>query len=131
MRRIARGIAVTIGAVDLLASSPLARAVETAALLSRELNSMQPAELAALAPGSELSAILRWLARQTMQSTIALVGHEPTLGRLAARLLGGRSEFIRLKHGGACLLRFPGKAEPRKGSLCWLLTARQLRRVGR
>jgi phosphohistidine phosphatase len=131
MRRIARGIAAAIGAVDLLASSPLARAVETAALLSRELNSVQPAELAALAPRGEQSAILRWLARQTVQSTVALVGHEPALGRLAVHLLGGRGEFIRLKHGGACLLRFPGKAEPRKATLCWLLTARQLRRIGR
>lgn len=128
MRRVARGLAAIVPLVDVLATSPLARAVETAALLSKELDGVQPIELAALAPGGDESAVLRWLARQTVQSTVALVGHEPAIGRLASRLLAGRGQFVRLKHGGACLLRFASKVQPRAATLAWLLTPRQFRR---
>src|ERR1700685_3921397 len=64
MRRVARGLAATVPSVDVLATSPLARSVETAALIAKELEGVQPIELAALSPGGEESAVLRWLARQ-------------------------------------------------------------------
>lgn len=129
MRRVAKGLAALLPLVDVLATSPLARAVETAALIAKELEGVQPIELAALSPGGEESAILRWLARQPAQGTVVLVGHEPAIGRLASRLLAGRGQFVRLKHGGACLLRFASKAQTRGATLTWLLTPRQFRRL--
>ena len=129
MRRIAKGLVAAADAIDIIAASPLARAVETAALMARELDGMQPVELAALSPKGDESAVIRWLARQPAEKTIALVGHEPGIGRLASRLLGGRGTFIRLKHGGACMLRFDGKPQAGKATLGWLLTPRQFRRL--
>lgn len=131
MRRVARGIAKAAGSIDLLASSPFARAVETAALIARELDDeVKPTELAALAPGGDEQAVAKWLGRHPQEYSVMLVGHEPLLGRIATLFLCGSPDpFVRLKHGGACQLRFPTKAAAGAAALGWLLTPRQFRRL--
>ena len=95
---------------DRLYSSPLRRAWQTA-LLAREAG-LAPAvvEAAALAPGAdaftwleELAAGLPAPASQAGQRW-CLVGHEPDLGDLAARLIGAPSGSLRLKKAGVVLL---------------------------
>jgi phosphohistidine phosphatase SixA len=44
---------------------------------------------------------------------IAIVGHQPDLGRYAAWLIGSKKAQIELAKGGVAGIRFP--AEPRKG----------------
>ena len=63
---------------------------------------------------------------------MALVGHEPQLGRLAGWLLARADDpFLELKKAGACLLDLGER--PRAGSarLLWMLAPAQLRRLGR
>lgn len=128
MRRVAPAIADRIRALSILAASPLARAFESAALVARAVGKVQPEELPALAPGGDPAAIIRWLGRHPVDVTVGLVGHEPSLGTLASLLLCGVAiPFLRLKHGGACLLQFNGKPQTGRGRLSWLMTPRQLR----
>jgi phosphohistidine phosphatase len=62
---------------------------------------------------------------------VAVVGHEPHLGLLVGYLLSGRSvSFVDLKKGGACLLQMEDPAKPGTGCLEWLMTDRELRRLG-
>ncbi len=69
-------------------TSPLTRAVQTAELLMAELG--KHAELTAdsrLAPDSSLEAALELLQQHKEQPRVVLVGHEPLLSTLAAKLL--------------------------------------------
>ena len=43
------------------------------------------------------------------QGVVAIVGHEPQLGRLVTYLIGGvERSGVELKKGGACLIEFEG-----------------------
>ena len=77
--------------LDVILSSPLTRAEETATLLSSGLKKRVPVEtIEALAPGGKFAAIVEAVTKQAKRHRrIALVGHEPDLGEIAARLARG------------------------------------------
>lgn len=132
MRRIARGLAQLVPAIDLLATSPLVRARQTAEALAEAYGGLRTEAVKALAPGEAAAAFLDWLRRQRASGTIAGVGHEPDLGLLASWLLASaRAPFIELKKGAACLLEFDGSPKAGGAILRWALTPSQLRRMGR
>jgi phosphohistidine phosphatase len=130
-RKGARGLARITGKVDVLATSPFVRAAETADLLAPALG-LEPTARPELAQGAAPRDLVAWLARQRRSATVAIVGHEPDLSRLVARLVAGRAaEVIALEKGGACLVGFEGAVRAAGGTLRWLLTARQLRKLAR
>lgn len=131
MQRVARGLARLVPTIDLLATSPLARAAETADIVARAYDS-EAVVLEALEPDRDPDDAVRWLQKQPADHTVGLVGHEPHLSRLAGYLLTGtRASFIDLKKGGACRLDLPAVSMPAKGNLKWLLTPGELRRLGK
>ncbi|HZN61119.1 MAG TPA: hypothetical protein VFC90_01815, partial [Planctomycetota bacterium] len=54
---------------------------------------------------------LAWKMQREAVPTLMLVGHQPDLGRLAARLLGFVSE-VSLKKGGLCIVETKDPAKP-------------------
>jgi phosphohistidine phosphatase len=83
--------------------------------------------LPALAPGTPASRIISALAVAGRgASRIALVGHEPGLGELAARLVGARTPFV-FKKGGIARIDVDGWAPADAGRLIWLATPKLLR----
>jgi phosphohistidine phosphatase len=132
MKSIAQGLARCGPTLDTLATSPLRRAVETAAILAGICETPDPEVLTVLEPEGALEGVLAWLRERQRDQALALVGHEPQLGLLASWLVCGRRRaFIELKKGGACLLHFDGKPDPGRAILRWALTPAQLRRIGR
>lgn len=124
----ARAIKTLLPRIDVLATSPLTRARDTARLLARDYKRLTPEELPALAPGTSVKSVGAWLAQQSADATVALVGHEPDLSVLASWLLTGRTQpIMALKKGAACLLEFEDTAVPGRAVLVWSLTPRQLR----
>lgn len=98
-------------ACDLLLSSPYTRARQTAEL-ARLAGLAPDLELAAaLAPEGESWSLLQlWLADTSPRPgwrRLALVGHEPDLGQLAARLIGAPAGAITLKKAGVALVALP------------------------
>jgi phosphohistidine phosphatase len=125
-KRAARGLARLVDRPDVLLTSPLPRALATAEIAARAFGRVEPTVEPALAHGT-LAGIVAAVARQPAEATVALVGHEPTLGSLLARLLdcddGGRFAF---KKGGAALVDLPDG--PRvAGRLVWFVKPRILR----
>ncbi len=108
---------------DQLLTSPLRRARQTAELAVQA--GLAPAlELAAgLAPGGDAWPL-------TLQAAplerLALVGHEPDLGDLAARLIGARAGALSLKKAGVALLRCNGPLVSGGWQLRLLLAPAQL-----
>ena len=129
MLEIAKGLKRLGVEVDWVLTSPLVRAVETAQIVSGTLGSKVPLDSCdELRPGEPAEKLLAYLAKQPDRKRVLLVGHEPDLSILAARLMGaGRGANLVFKKGGCCLIvsdQFPLKSE---GQLVWWLTPRLLR----
>ena len=114
--------------IDFVLSSPLTRARETASLLAAGLKPKPGlAEIDALAPGGRHQAIVEAIKTHAKRHRrLALVGHEPDLGELAAKLLGARG-MIEFKKGGICLIELDGATPGGPGTLRWHLTPKALR----
>jgi len=132
MREAARGLAALSEAPEVLATSPLVRARDTAAILARAFRVEEVEELSALSPQEPPQALLAWLRARARDELAAVVGHEPHLGMLVSWLLSGRPRsFLELKKGGACLLDLGARPGPGRASLLWLLPPSALRPLGR
>ena len=124
----AKGLASLVDRPDALLTSPLLRAKQTAALAAAAWSRIEPKETAALAGGSfeEQAAVLD---RYPRDATVAVVGHEPHLSGLLARLLGSRhDDRLAFKKGGAALVDVPGRLAG-GGQLVWFLPPKALRKL--
>jgi phosphohistidine phosphatase len=110
--------------------SPLVRARQTAAILTEVAGWPRGTNCAQLAPGGSPEALLATL-RRMPEPRIAVVGHEPGLGRLVAASLSGApaTQAFRFKKMGAALLMFQGVARLGGARLTWLVPAKVLRAV--
>ncbi len=132
-RQAVRGLAAINVTVDLVLTSPLVRALQTAELLVAGLPGHPRMDtLDALAPGGRVALIMEAIAQRSRQrqNRIALVGHEPDLGELAARLLAARGS-IQFKKGAVCCIELQGRLAGGPGTLLWHLPPRVLRRLAR
>jgi phosphohistidine phosphatase len=140
--------------LDWMFTSPLLRAVQTAALSAPKLR-VRPERLkrtALLLPTAKPDDLLRML-RGVADADgrgdsvrIAVVGHQPHLGELLARLIGGPPDGAAydLRKGSATFVRLPAPspsappatatdsadpADSPRGELVWSLSPRVLRRL--
>ena len=132
MRKVAAGLHQIVDAIDVMATSPYTRAVETAEIVSNEFG-IVPADLvAALVPDVHFDEFEAWARTYTDEEVIAIVGHEPQLSGLVTWLMTGSGESrIELKKGGACMLSFESSIRRGSGTLSWLMSPRQLRAMAR
>jgi phosphohistidine phosphatase len=130
MHRVAEGLTTLVSKIDLLATSPLVRAVQTAEIVASQYD-CEPATVEALAPGEDLDEVVKWLRGQRGE-TVAVVGHEPDLSTLACYLLAGKpSSFLTLKKSGSCLLDLGDSPGPGPARLEWLLVPRVLKQLAK
>jgi phosphohistidine phosphatase len=105
---------------DVVISSPLPRARQTAELLIEGLGLTDPPVIdERLKPGAQWSDLAGSVAAHPSAQRAVLVGHEPDLSR-AVELLSGASA-VRLRKGGLACLEFDGAPEPGGGELAWLI----------
>ena len=132
MRRNARGLRRVAPRIDVLATSPLVRADQTAHIVADEFHLTDMQTVEALRPDARLRDALRWIAKQPADAVVAVVGHEPHLSTMVTWLISGvEEERVTLKKGGAALIEF-GARRPAAGGgrLEWLLAPAQLRSLG-
>jgi phosphohistidine phosphatase len=131
MRRAARGIARATPKIDLLATSPLTRAIQTGEIVATRFAGVPTVEVAQLGPSKHVQALLKWLQEQRHDATIALVGHEPQLSLFVSWMLTGLQEaFVPMKKGGACLLACDRDVKAGRAKLLWAMKPSQLRALG-
>ena len=109
-------------------TSPLERTRQTAAILAQMAGWPRAAETPLLLPGAAPQALLGELAR-LRDRRVAVVGHQPDLGRLLALCLTGDpgSGTFELRKMGVALVAFPGAARAGRGELLWLTPPKLLR----
>jgi phosphohistidine phosphatase len=125
-RAAAQGLARIAHRPDVLLTSPLPRARTTAEIAAGAFGRLEPTVEPTLAHGS-VGDVVSALARQPSDATIAIVGHEPVVSALLARLLGAsRADALPFKKGGCALVDLPdGPRAP--GRLVWFVKPRILR----
>lgn len=115
---------------DLIISSPLTRTRQTADVIAETLTQKPVVTTSdALAPGGTPAQVIGDILKHAKKSRIALVGHEPNIGELTARLIGARSP-IEFKKGAICRIDFDGLPPKAVGQLRWFLPPRVLRKLG-
>lgn len=123
-REAAEGLA-RLARVDVIATSPWARAKQTAAILGRALEA-PVVECPPLVPSRPHEELAAWLSRRG-EPRLALVGHEPHLSGFVSWLLTGEARSVlEFKKAQSCLLELP-RPRPGKAVLRWSLPPRVLR----
>lgn len=110
--------------LDLLLTSPLVRAVQTAEIIAETLTVARgPVVTPALAPGGDLAAVLA--AARPGGQRVMVVGHMPSLGELASWLTWGDPALVvPLRTAGLCRVDLGPHDQPGAGDLRWLLPPR-------
>lgn len=127
----ARGLRKLVPRVDVVLTSPYVRAQETAAILSTASHWPSATLFTALTPFTEPADTASALRALSDVPTLALVGHEPHLSRLASYLLTGDAggAAIEFRKGSVAAFAIPGLVDGGTAELQWLLTPRALRRM--
>ena len=127
-RQAAAGVKRFVSRPARVLSSPMRRACQTAEILTQYAGWPRASPCPQLLPGVPPAALLAVLARAS-ESRIALVGHEPDLGRFLASCLPGNSDAagFAFKKMGMALVDFRIGARAGSGELIWLVPAKILR----
>jgi phosphohistidine phosphatase len=129
LRKEARGLGVIGEGFDHIVSSPLVRTRQTADVFAEVLKNHPAISLAdALAPAGTPAAVIQEITKHVRKARVALVGHEPNLGELAAQLIGARAP-LEFKKGGICRIDFDVLPPKGFGALRWFLPPRCLRKL--
>jgi phosphohistidine phosphatase len=124
------GLKALDAVIDEIFTSPLVRTRQTADLLAAGIDGKPTVKLLdALAPGHAPAAVMTQLAKAAKRRRIALVGHEPDLGELAAALIDAR-RALPFRKGGMCRIDVGGLTTKPSGTLVWFVTPKVLRRLG-
>jgi phosphohistidine phosphatase len=129
-RAAARGLARIEARPDVLLTSPLPRARQTAEIAAQAWGKIKPKKADVLGGGSfaEVAGILDKLPRDI---TVAVVGHEPDVSELLAAILGSKdTAAFAFKKGGVATVEVAGPLG-QGGALVWAMPPRLLRRIGK
>lgn len=132
MSKAATGIMRVVEEVDVILTSPLSRAAQSAKIVAKALGAESKIQVCReLSPGNSTKSLISYLAKYKKLQSIMLVGHEQDLSSLIISLLGTTSSVLHLKKGALCCIEVPTIPSQRHGTLLWLLTSKQLRWIGR
>ncbi len=110
---------------DVLLSSPLVRAVETAKLARDVLQVDQPIlETKILTPMERPEGVWEEIRVHRDAQRILLAGHEPQLSSLVCYLIGAAAGRVEMKKGALARVDVEGLGPRPAGVLVWLLTAK-------
>jgi phosphohistidine phosphatase len=122
---VGRALAALEVQPEIIISSPLTRAMQTASLVANELGFEGKIQVeAALTPEGSYSDFVDMLRRVASAESVIIVGHNPNFSDFLGKTIGGRSSpaDIDLKKGGVA------RVEMRRsgGRLTWYFTPKML-----
>ncbi len=126
MQQATRGLARMGVTLDVVLTSPYVRTRQTAEILAASYDQRPPVVVVeSLTPNGSFQALLADLEKQAKRARIAVVGHEPDLGEVAARLAGLRQPLL-FKKGAICRIDVKTIPPAGAGALRWFMTAKML-----
>jgi phosphohistidine phosphatase len=129
LKREMRGLVRVAGLFEVVLTSPLVRTRQTAEIVASAFDPKPPiVAIDSLAPGGSYQSILADLEKQLRRQRIGLVGHEPGIGELAAKLAGIRRP-LKFKKGAVCRIDLETIPPAGFGTLRWFLPPRAFRNM--
>lgn len=134
MRRVATGL-LNLGYVpEIILSSPLPRARQTADILLKAFgkNRIPLKETPELAPSGNRDEVYMLIMsyRNKLKKSLMIVGHQPSLGEIAGEIVWGSPDCsLDLKKGGVCVIDLDRAGDRPAGSLVSLLTPSILTKI--
>ena len=130
-KEVVRGLRALKVCPDVILSSPLLRARETAEIAKKGLSSDAKVELAdELTPSAAPDRLIARLADLAEKPVVLCVGHEPHLSTTISAMVSGKTAAsFEVKKAGACCIRFTGIPKAGAGTLLWLLPPKVLRLI--
>lgn len=126
---IGRALAALDTQVDVILSSPLKRAAQTASLVANELGHEGNIVFTdVLGKGAEFEAFRGLLQKQAKREAIMVVGHNPSLSTFLSRVIsgGGADRAVELKKGAVARVEYDGR---KPGTLDWCLTPKTVETI--
>jgi len=134
MKAVSRGLRQAIPKIDILATSPLVRARQTAEFVFAAYRDRPEfVELDILSGEHPAAKLAHWLkSLNKSDGVVACVGHEPDLSHYAGYFIAGvQEEILEMKKGGVCMIEFERQIGMGKGKLLSLWSPKDLRRMAR
>jgi phosphohistidine phosphatase len=134
MREAVKGLHKIGVEFDLVLTSPLVRAVETAEIITSTLglSKKEIKQTGSLAPGASTEDLFLEIKGHAGAESIALVGHQPDLGEIISKIVQGNGSLsLELKKGGVCSVKVSETVPVLRGSLLWLLWPKHLRALAK
>ncbi|MBF6567621.1 MAG: phosphohistidine phosphatase SixA [Candidatus Binataceae bacterium] len=115
----------------LILTSPLKRAHQTAEIVSGGLAGVKIELMPELAPGAAPSKAIDALRAYAKHKSVALVGHQPSLGYMLSLLLTGSERHCEFdfKKGAVACLKIDLSPNPTRSVLQWFATPKILRHL--
>jgi phosphohistidine phosphatase len=131
LRRAAQGLKLLQVSFDLVVSSPLIRAKETAEIIAEVLKYKPAIDIwDELEPEGPPESVCSRLRSHSEKGSLLLVGHQPSIGVLASYLLtGNSSRSLPFKKGSIFSLEITDLPPVGIGNLNWMLSSRMLRQI--
>src|SRR6266508_1369653 len=126
---VVRGLRTLKVRPDVILSSPLLRARETAEIAKKGLMTDAKVELAdEMTPAASPDWLIGRLADLADKPVVLCVGHEPHISTTISAMVSGKMDAtFEVKKAGACCIRFTGAPKTGVGTLLWLLPPKFLR----
>lgn len=133
-RGVARGLKRLKIPVDLVLTSPLLRAAQTAEQVAKEMGKgLRVRECPELQPDQPVQRASQALKEAEGAQHVLLVGHEPHLSMWMGEMVSprGRARCLMKKGGVACVELDEVPPSPGGGTLRWLMSPKHLTRIGK
>jgi phosphohistidine phosphatase len=128
-RQIGRALTGLDLQADVIISSPLKRATQTASLVANEIGHEDKVQLSpALRPDASYESFREMLDEYSGRDAIMVVGHNPTLSRFISLMIsdGANEDAVDLKKGAVAKVDFDGR---RPAVLGWCVTPKLVRAI--
>jgi phosphohistidine phosphatase len=119
--------------LDVILTSPLKRARQTADIVAKEFKAQNKLrQMRELSPEGDKKALYQNLSSFKEGTTILLVGHSPYLSEMVSEIVSDDSSVrLDLKKGGIMRIRVTAAAPKLKGELRWLISPRLSRLISK
>lgn len=131
-KEVVRGLRAMKIRPDVILSSPLLRARETAEIARKGLLTDAKVEVVdELESAASPDRFIARLADLADKPLVLCVGHEPHISTSISAMISGKTTAsIEMKKAGACAIRFSGIPKSGAGTLLWLLPPKLIRLMG-
>ena len=130
MKDVLKAIMRLVPNIDLILSSDLMRAEQTAHLLNKKYRKAKYQEILELRPNSHPRELIKKMKAVAQDECVAVVGHEPHLSRLLSFILTGADQTdFDIKKGGFAIVEFYDQFKITQARLMCLVQPSRLKQL--